>query len=161
MHIIYIISILFFVIGLILKLLNSNKNIDNENKDKYNYIVMKSIMTSTEIKFCKQLKLITDKYNLIIIPQVQLQKVFKAYSGDIKSFNKIKAKSIDFAIVDNEYNYKLFVELDDYTHNRKKRIERDTFVNDLFNRYNIAFKRVNVSQNYDNEYLENIIKEVV
>lgn len=157
MYILYIFAIIFFIIGLILKLSNSRKN-DTTIK----YLVKSNPMTETEQKFISYLKVFTDKYNLIVLPQVQLQSIFKTIDKkDIANFNKIKSKSVDFAIVDNKYNYKLFIELDDYTHNRKDRIKRDKFVNNLFNTYNLKLKRIKVKNNYNLEEIENIIKEIV
>ena len=156
MYIFYIFAIIFFILGLILKLSN---NINNDNYIKY--LIKNNPMTETEQKFISYLKVFTDKYNLIILPQVQLQSIFKTINKkDISSFNKIKSKSIDFAIVDNKYNYKLFIELDDYTHNRQDRVKRDLFVNNLFNSYNLKLKRIKVQNKYNLEELENIIKEV-
>lgn len=157
MYMFYILATIFFVLGIILKMLNKNKINESIN----NYLVLTSPMTKTELIFCKELKKITDKYNLLIIPQIQLQKIFKVYNKkDISSFNKIKAKSIDFAIVDNNYNYKMFIELDDYTHNKSNRIKRDIFINELFKKYNYKLIRIKVQNNYNIEELENIIKEV-
>lgn len=158
MYIFYILATIFFVLGIILKMLNKNKINESTN----NYLMLTNPMTKTELIFCKELKKITDKYNLLIIPQIQLQKIFKVYNKkDISSFNKIKAKSIDFAIVDNNYNYKMFIELDDYTHNKSNRIKRDIFINELFKKYNYKLIRIKVQNNYNLEQLENIIKEVV
>lgn len=157
MYMFYILATIFFVLGIILKILNKNKINESTN----NYLMLTSPMTKTELQFCKKLKKITDKYNLIIIPQIQLQKIFKVYNKkDISSFNKIKAKSIDFAIVDENYNYKIFIELDDYTHNRNNRIKRDIYINELFKKYNYKLLRIKVQNNYNLEELENIIKEV-
>lgn len=158
MYIFYILATIFFILGIILKILNKNKINESTN----NYLMLTSPMTKTELIFCKELKSITDKYNLLIIPQIQLQKIFKVYNKkDISSFNKIKAKSIDFAIVDNNYNYKMFIELDDYTHNKSNRVKRDIFVNELFKKHNYKLIRIKVQNNYNLEELENIIKEVV
>ncbi len=159
MYILIIIAVLLYILGYIVKYINSNKNITiNENC----YLPKMNPMTETEKTFLSYLKHFTDKYNLIILPQVQLQSIFKLSNNkDITSFNKIKSKSVDFAIVDNKYNYKLFIELDDYTHNPKNRIERDSFVNNLFNTYNLKLRRIKAQKNYDLELIENIIKEVV
>lgn len=159
MYILIIIAVILYILGYIVKYINSNKNIAiNENC----YLPKTNPMTETEKAFLSYLKPFTDKYNLIILPQVQLQSIFKLSNNkDITSFNKIKSKSVDFAIVDNKYNYKLFIELDDYTHNKKNRIERDSFVNNLFNTYNLKLRRIKVQKNYDLELIENIIKEVV
>ena len=116
----YIYTMILLIIGIIIKLLNEKPKV-NTNLNNKKYITKKNPMTETEKKFINTLKEYTNKYNLIILPQVQLQSIFIPINKkDISSFNKIKSKSIDFAIVDKMYNYKLFIELDDYTHNRKK-----------------------------------------
>lgn len=156
MYIFYLLAIIFFILGLIFKVLNNNTNNSNV------YLVKSNPMTETEKNFLGYLKPFTDKYNLIVLPQVQLQSIFKVYNNkDISNFNKIKAKSIDFAIVNNKYDYKLFIELDDYSHNQENRIKRDLFVNNLFNSYNLKLIRIKVQKNYNLEQIENILKEVV
>lgn len=159
----YIISVILIILSILIEILNKKdikeNNTNNTTKD---YLILKNPMTETELKFCLNLKEITDKYNLIIIPQIQLQKIFKTYDkNNIKAFNKIKSKSIDFAIVDSNYNYKMFIELDDYTHNKKNRQERDIFINDLFSKYNLKLERIKVQNNYNLEQLEKITKEVI
>ena len=163
----YIIPIILLIIVYFIELLKKNENTNSSEKENYsNYLMLTNPMTETELKFCKILKTITDKYNLIIIPQIQLQKIFKVYSKkDVAAFNKIKAKSIDFAIVDSNYNYKMFIELDDNSHYRKDRQKRDVFVNELFEIANEKYKhklvRIKAQNNYKIEELEKIIKEVV
>lgn len=159
MYILIIIAIILYILGYVVKYIKSNKSSTiNENC----YLPKTNPMTETEKKFLTYLKPFADKYNLIILPQVQLQSIFKVSDNkDITNFNKIKSKSIDFAIVDNKYNYKLFIELDDYTHNQKNRVKRDLFVNNLFNAYNLKLERIKVQNNYSLEQIENIIKEVV
>ena len=163
----YIIPIILLIIVYFIELLKKNENTNSSEKENNsNYLMLTNPMTETELKFCKILKTITDKYNLIIIPQIQLQKIFKVYSKkDVAAFNKIKAKSIDFAIVDSNYNYKMFIELDDNSHYRKDRQKRDVFVNELFEIANEKYKhklvRIKAQNNYKIEELEKIIKEVV
>lgn len=162
MKYIFIYAIILFVIGYIIKLSNENTTNKNYNDNVIKYLKKANPMTETEQKFVKQLKTYTDKYNLIILPQVQLQSIFKTINPkDITSFNKIKSKSIDFAIVDEQYNYKLFIELDDHTHNKRNRIKRDIFINNLFNTYKINLKRIKVQKEYDKIELEKIITEIV
>ena len=45
------------------------------------------------------------------------------------SFNKISAKHIDFAIINDNMEILFLIELDDITHNYYDRQERDEFVN--------------------------------
>lgn len=160
MYIFFILAIIFFILGFIIKLLKNNLITEFDNNIKY--LVKNNPMTETEKNFISYLKPLTDKQNLIILPQIPLQAIFKNINKkDITSFNKIKSKIIDFAIVDNNYNYKIFIELDDYTHNRTDRVKRDIFINNLFNIYNIKLKRIKVQNNYNLEELEKLIKEVV
>lgn len=91
--------------------------------------------------------------------QVPLQSIFKA--NNQSNFNKIKAKTIDFALVDNNYNYKGFIELDDYTHTRTDRIKRDIFVNKLFENNNLKLKRIKVSKEYNLIDVDNYIKDIL
>jgi hypothetical protein len=51
------------------------------------------------------------------------------------------------------------IELDDYTHKQKKRIERDKFIDKLFKDINIKFIRIPVQSYYDKEILKNKIIE--
>ena len=70
MYILIIIAVLLYILGYIVKYINSNKNITiNENC----YLPKMNPMTETEKAFLSYLKPFTDKYNLIILPQVQLQ----------------------------------------------------------------------------------------
>ena len=51
------------------------------------------------------------------------------------------------------------IELDDYTHNQQKRIERDKFINKLFEDVNIKLLRVPVQNFYNIKELKNKIIE--
>lgn len=44
---------------------------------------------------------------------------------------KIQAKHVDFIVTDTNFNVKAIIELDDSSHNRQDRIERDQFVNEI------------------------------
>ncbi|MCM1230961.1 MAG: DUF2726 domain-containing protein [Ruminococcus flavefaciens] len=93
------------------------------------------LLTKREYNFYKELKPIADKYDLQILAKIRLAdlvsvdddvspKYYDAY------FNKIKSKHIDFAIADNMRIIAL-LELDDSTHSRADRIERDEFVDSV------------------------------
>jgi hypothetical protein len=95
----------------------------------------KKILTKNEYYFYTKLKEVTNKYNLQILTKIRLADLIevKPYSINRNEwgtyFNKIKAKHIDFAIVDN-MKVLLIIELDDQSHNNIERIERDKFVDD-------------------------------
>lgn len=152
LYIFYILAIYYFI-KFIKRIF-----VDNNKVNRKEFVFKINPMTETEKKFIGYLKPITDKNDLIIITQVPLQAIFK--TNNQSNFNKIKAKTIDFAIVDNNYNYKGFIELDDYTHNREDRIKRDNFVNELFTSNNLKLKRIKVNKNYDLIDIDNYIKEI-
>lgn len=64
-----------------------------------------------------------------------------------QAFNKIKSKHIDFAIADN-MNIMILIELDDNSHNRIDRIQRDKFVDDTLEAcdYKIIHTRGNTEE---------------
>ena len=78
---------------------------------------------------------------------------------DYKDFNKIKAKTIDYVITDTNCKIKICIELDDPTHIKQERIERDKFINTLFKELDIKLLRIPVQKWYDIKQLEEKIKE--
>ena len=110
-----------------------------------------------ELKFYKLLKSIVDKNNLNLFCQVSLYELVK--SNKYKDFNKIKAKTIDYVITDTNCKIKLCIELDDPTHIRQDRIERDKFIDELFKQLNINLVRISVQNWYDMQQVEEKIKE--
>lgn len=131
-----------------------------ENKYNEKYRKRNNILTKTELKFYKILKPITDKMNLLICPQVVLYEILNTRQyNNRKYFNKISNKSIDFVITDENMEIKMCIELDDYTHTRNDRIERDNFINELFREMNIKLIRIPVTYNYNEFELAQQIKE--
>ena len=136
-------------------------NISNDNNiDLSKYQANGYIMTQTELIFYRELKKVTDKLEVSIFPQVDLERIIKVSDNNNKDRNRIKSRSIDFSIVNNK-NCKIVccIELDDYTHNRENVKKADNFKNDLFKKVNIPLKRVKVNNYYNLEELENMIKE--
>jgi len=143
--------------------LNPNKTENantNDNLDLSNYQSNGYIMTQTELVFYRELKKVTDKLELSIFPQVDLERIINVKDNNNKDRNKIKSRSIDFSIVNNK-NCKIVccIELDDYTHNRENVKKADNFKNQLFQQVKIPLKRVKVNNYYNLEELENMIKE--
>ena len=129
----------------------------DENSYNTKYVKKEYLLTETELKFYKQLKKITDELNLTICPQVTLYEILR--NKDYKDFNKIQSKSIDFVITEPNLKIKLCIELDDTSHYRNKRIQRDIFINKLFNDLDIKLLRVPVQNFYNLEELQCKIKE--
>lgn len=146
--------------------LNSMNNVTYTNTNNIKYIDLSKyhtyayVMTHTELLFYKELRKITDKLQLLIFPQVRLERIINVYDGNYADRNRIKSRSIDYAIVNNQ-NCKIIccIELDDYSHNSKKAKEIDEFKNELFRKVRIPLYRIKVNSFYNLEELENKIKE--
>lgn len=159
------IALIFVIIVLILdKIVKKNTEEKEEKEIKSNelsnFIKKDYVMTQTELIFYRELKKVTDKLELSIFPQVNLERIINVRDNNNTDRNKIKSRSIDYCIVNNK-NCKIIccMELDDYTHNYKNRIERDNFINNLFSSVGIKLNRIKVNNKYNLEELENIIRE--
>ncbi len=158
--------VIFIIILYVINIYNSNKNkFKKENKKEENnnlskYTTNNYLMTQTELQFYRELKKVTDKLELSIFPQVNLERIVNVVDNNITDRNRIKSRSIDYTIVNNK-NCKIIccIELDDYTHNRKKVIKNDNFKNELFKKVNIPLHRIKVNNYYNLEEIESIIKE--
>lgn len=141
-------------------ILNYKSNINtNQVNYKNNYNFEQYLLTPTELKFYKILKKITDKYDLSLFVQVALYEIIN--SKDYRNFNKIRGKTIDFVITEKNCKIKLCIELDDYTHNFNKRIQRDNFINNIFKELNIPLLRIPVQDFYNMDILEKNICELL
>lgn len=94
----------------------------------------KYLFTKAEYNFYWQLKEIADKYNAVIFSKTRLADIIditipKSNKEYYSHLNRIKSKHVDYIICDEKLNLKTVIELDDYTHNRPDRQERDTFLN--------------------------------
>lgn len=97
-------------------------------EENFPYRAKYNFMTPAEISFYKQLEItVGDKY--YIVPQVQLSKILWA-PKEYKYQNKIDKKSVDFVLFSKpDFKFVKAIELNDYTHDRTDRKERDLFVN--------------------------------
>ena len=107
------------------------QNYDNNPDFPYQAV---NLLTEREYKFFKVLKVIAERNNLNVLMKIRLADLIKVKDSIPKSefytyFNKISAKHIDFALAD-ESKVIVLIELDDSTHSRTDRIERDNFVDE-------------------------------
>ena len=94
----------------------------------------KTILTDREYEFYTRLRPVADQYDLTVLMKVRLADLLEPKPKDenplwMECFNKIKSKHIDFALADRDTNIVVLIELDDSTHARADRTERDIFVN--------------------------------
>ncbi len=164
-----IIGIIFVIIILVIDKTIINKNnqtieqptISNQkNINLSKYTTKHYIMTQTELIFYRELKKVTDKLQLTIFTQVDLEKIIQVSDNNTTDRNRIKSRSVDFTIVNNK-NCKIVscIELDDYTHNTKKAKQIDNFKDNLFQKVNIPLHRIEANNTYNIEKLEIILQE--
>ena len=84
-----------------------------------------------------------------LFPQVKLDKIFDWKSNgkdSVYAMRHINQKSVDFLLCDKTYiNPRLAIELDDSTHEREDRRERDSQVDRIFNSANFPLLRIHYS----------------
>ena len=118
----------------------------------YQYITKQSPMTMTESEFFFKLeRIVSDRY--FIFPQVHLSSIFdhRVKGQEWKfAFRHINGKSVDYLLCDKETLLPTYaIELDDYTHERSDRRERDAEVERIFEYAKLPLIRVrnkNVSE---------------
>lgn len=108
----------------------------------YYYTAKTYIMTSNELLLYKALLELAKELNLILLCQVSLYSIIRSRNPYDGSFNKIRSKSIDYVLTTKESEILLCIELDDTTHNQPNRIERDIFIDQLFEDLNINLLRM-------------------
>ncbi len=117
-------------------------------------------MTAAEYTFFKVLQeAVQDKY--FIVPQVTLSNlvdVNDGYKWNKSWRSKIDKKSVDFVLFNKAgYTPYLAIELDDSTHSRSDRMERDDFVQNTLQRAGIRLQRVKNAYKYNLEEVVSII----
>lgn len=124
-------TIIIAIILIILKLLSYIKE-KNKEKNKYQYKSRGFLFTKHEYTFYKSLLNAVKKTGLVVFPKVRLADIIepkKHGSTWQANFNKICSKHVDFLLCDtDEYRPQLIIELDDWSHKKADRQERDKFV---------------------------------
>lgn len=130
--------ILLLILGVLLRLkplykkFKTSSNRPTKEK-KIIYAKKEFIFTSRELAFFQQLIPIANSHNCFIFPKIRLADILKTSresDEQYSDFNRIKAKHIDFCLYSKcDLSLQLLIELDDKTHERQQRIDRDIFVN--------------------------------
>lgn len=105
-----------------------------EEHDYSNAYQKKYLLTKNEWYAHKKLKSIADSKGYILCPKVRLLDIVEPRTGEKDwkvLFNKIQSKHVDFVICDQGMKILGILELDDNTHNRSDRQQRDAFVDQV------------------------------
>ena len=126
-----------------------------------NYKIKEEFITENELKLYKVLKKVAYELKLDICTQVSLNRILEINNRRKQQQlrNRIDRKSIDFVLYD-EKTKKIVccIELDDSTHEREERIERDLFLDKIF-KDTIKLIRIKVQNYYDYNKILNMIKD--
>ena len=115
------------------------------------------LMTKAENNFFKVLQqVVQDKY--YIVPQVQLSNLVNVFGYGRWAYqykNKINLKSVDFVLYDKEhFTPQVVIELDDSSHEREDRKERDNFVDSVMQKIGIKIVHIKTAYQYDLNMVE-------
>jgi hypothetical protein len=133
-----------------------------ETAESLPYQVKDDFLTAAEGAFYRVLKPAAGD-ELIVCPKVRLADIFfSTHSEYYHWFNKIAKKHVDFLLC-NAATLRpvLGVELDDASHLRSDRVERDRFVEQVFRGAGLPLLRVPVRRNYDSAQLGAMIRQAI
>lgn len=133
------------------------ESIQQEVKEEVKIYEEKKFMTEYELDFYKKMQELNNEYN--IIPQINLATIVQKRN---KGFINELFKNIDFAIFDKEFKkVLLLIELNDNTHNKINRKDRDLKVKKICNDSNIKLITFYTKYPNEKEYIINRIKEEI
>lgn len=153
----------FFFIIYVLKIAITQRKIGTGYSKHHNncfpYSLQKSLLTNRELEFFSVLKPIAEKYHYYIAVKPRIADFIQVNerSNFYYYFNKISAKHVDFLLCDQFFRPIIAIELDDLTHMRGDRIERDNFVNDLYKAVDLNILHL---YTYDSESLDKHISHI-
>ena len=135
----------------------SNSFSKREVRGKYTYGRKQFLLTKPEHEFYDVLmELVGETHR--VFAQVHLSSIFEhkikrqSWRG---AFSHINGKSVDFVICDKEYiSPQLAIELDDSSHGRPDRQERDGDVEHIFEQVGLPLLRISVSDISDREKIK-------
>lgn len=144
------------ILYILLQILNSKPRQKN-----YKYKSCGTILTPAEQTFFKTLKeAVGETAGISLKPRLadilQPEAKGKAYQA---AFNRICSKHVDFLLYDpTTLQIKAAIELDEKSHQRPKRKQRDDFVNHAFQTANIPLHRFKVQKQYDPQQIAGKLK---
>jgi len=134
------------------------------SEDLLPYAQRDDFLSSAELSFYKVLgQVIGD--SVIVCPKVSLKDIFFVKTGDRSSFssynNKIHLKHVDFLICNKDTMKPICgIELDDSSHAKQNRVERDEFVDKVFQTAGLRLIRFTNKRSYTINEIEEKIKSV-
>lgn len=139
----------------------SQKPPPEKNPVSFPYAKRDAFLSAGEFRFYEVLRLLVPE-GYTLIAKVRLGDLFfvSRPHENRGAQNKIDRKHVDFVICDSStMQPSLAIELDDSSHERKDRTERDVFVDQVFEAAELPLLHVRVVQTYDATGLEEQIRK--
>jgi len=133
-------------------------------KPPLKYKRVNNIFTASEKRFYRVLQeVVEDRY--LIFAKVRVADVLLPVSTKDRSrwrsaFNKVACKHFDYVLCDHDLHILAAIELDDASHNRKDRQERDIFLEWACKSAGFPLIRVKTAKHYDKEALRKTLKNI-
>ena len=127
------------------------------------YFVRDDFLSEAEASFFRVLRSMTGE-NLIVCPKVSLADIFYVSRPEknMPYYNKINRKHVDFLLCSpNTLKPVLAIELDDTSHSRADRVERDEFVDQVFSTARLPLVHVPVQPAYNTQELGAIFRDAL
>ncbi|MGB9587544.1 MAG: DUF2726 domain-containing protein [Armatimonadota bacterium] len=141
------------------------KGTSSKKSEELPYILKQYLMSKAERSFFGVLEQVTDNSKYYIFPQVLLGNLVTVEkgTGPYQAFhNKIDRKSVDFVLFDrSSISPVLAIELDDASHDRTDRQERDAFVDQVLAKVELPLLHVRAQAAYDPKQLAASISEAI
>ncbi len=149
---ILVVGVILAGIVIYIRDLSNGESEPEEEKQKYQYLKKQSFLTPAELDFYNALgQAVSHEYR--IFAQVHLGSILdeKIKGQDWRAARAhINRKSVDFLLCDKEYlTPKLAIELDDKSHEREDRVERDTEVERILKAAELPLLRVPNQGNFN------------
>lgn len=115
----------------------------------------RNLLTKTEALFFQALRQAIPEYEISF--KTRLADILQHDRRDRTAFNRIKSKHVDFVVLDHNLQIVAVIELDDKSHLRQDRIERDYFVDQVLSEAGINVIHIWRDSFYDTQELRNLI----
>lgn len=129
------------------------KGTSSEKSEELPYILKQYLMSKAERSFFGVLEQVTATSKYYIFPQMTLSNLVSVEkgTGSYQTYhNKVDRKSVDFVLFDrNAISPVLAIELDDSSHDREDRQERDAFVDQVLAKAGLPLLHVRAQTAYD------------
>lgn len=134
-------------------------------KVKYsNYFETKRyIITYTELKYYKDLLDIAKSLDLVLLTKVSIYDLIRVKDTLYKkiAYKQCGHETIDFVFADKATcRMRVCVQLKD-PYNKQEREKTDNFINELFQELNIKLIRIQTNKEFNKEYLESKIRNII